>query len=98
MKIRVERVRCEYPLIQESNTIPYHFIHGFRVFLSFKLGVRIRADRVQGDVHLTDQEESWLLQVEEITGTPGTRSWIIVSGGEKDLRSSLPDVPMYGLG
>ena len=38
----VEVIECEYPLINQSNEVPYHFIHGFRMFLSEKLSVNIR--------------------------------------------------------
>jgi len=29
----IEKVKAEYPLIHKSNTSPYHFIHGFRMYL-----------------------------------------------------------------
>jgi len=81
----VEIIECEYPLIHSSNTIPYHFVHGFRLFLSDKLGVDIRPHGLAGDIHLTEEEKAWLSQVDEITQTPGTRFWIIVSGGKTDF-------------
>ena len=34
-------VKAEYPLINESNTCQYHFIHGFRMFLEEKLKLKI---------------------------------------------------------
>lgn len=81
----VEVIDCEYPLIHESNALPYHFIHGFRIFLSMKLGVSIKPRAFKGDIHVTDEEKGWLSQVDEITGTAGTRFWIIVSGGKPDF-------------
>jgi len=81
----VESIRCEYPLIHQSNTLPYHFIHGFRLDLGEQLGVEIKAHAFRGDIHLTLQEKNWMSQVDEITGMQGTPFWIIVSGGKSDF-------------
>ena len=78
-------VPCEYPLIHSSNQLPYHFIHGYRMFLSDMLGVHTRPFAFKGDIHVSDLEKSWLSQVGEITGDPESRFWIIVSGGKKDF-------------
>ena len=67
----VEVVSCEYPLIHQSNQMPYHFIHGFRLFLSERLEIAIQPHAFRGDLHLTKQEKMWLSQVDEISGTPG---------------------------
>ena len=79
-----ERIECHYPLIHQSNKLPYHFIHGFRLFLSERLGVEIKPHAFHGDIHLSDEEKDWLSQVDEITGTPDTPFWIIVAGGKTD--------------
>lgn len=91
----VEEIHCEYPLVHQSNTLPYHFIHGFRLFLQERLGVEIRPHAFKGDVHLADQEKGWLSQVDEITGTPGTRFWIVVSGGKTDFTNKWWDPERY---
>jgi len=85
------KIHCEYPLIHQSNEAPYHFLHGFRLFLSEKLGLDIRAHKFKGDIHISDLEKSWLSQVDEITGDCGTRFWIIVSGGKKDFTAKWWD-------
>ena len=87
----VETIVCEYPLIHQSNSMPYHFIHAFRLFLGEKLGVNIRPHAFKGDIHLSAEEKGWLSQVDEITGTPDTRFWIIVSGGKKDFTAKWWD-------
>lgn len=87
----VRVIECEYPLIHLSNHLPYHFVHGFRLFLAEALGVRIRPHAFGGDVHLTDQEKGWLSQVDEVTGAPDTRFWIIVSGGKTDFTAKWWD-------
>ncbi len=87
----VEDIQCEYPLIHQSNTSPYHFIHGFRLFLSEKLGVDIKAHEFKGDIHLREEEKGWLSQVDEIMGRPETKFWIIVSGGKSDFTAKWWD-------
>jgi hypothetical protein len=87
----VETIDCRYPLIHESSRTPYHFIHGFRLFLQETLGVEIKPHAFHGDIHLTDQEKRWMSQVDEITGERGTRFWIIVSGGKTDFTAKWWD-------
>ena len=86
-----ETIQCEYPLINQSNELPYHFIHGFRLFLNEALGVEIRPHAFKGDLRLSDEEKGWISQVDEITGAPGVRYWIIVSGGKKDFTAKWWD-------
>lgn len=86
----VEAIHCEYPLIHQSNTLPYHFIHAFRLFLNDKLGLQIQPHAFKGDIHLSDEEKGWMSQVEEIEGL-GTRFWIIVSGGKHDFTAKWWD-------
>ncbi len=86
----VECIQCEYPLINQSNSRPYHMIHGFRMFLQEKLGVPIEPHAFRGDIHLSVQEKSWMSQVEEIEGL-GARFWIIVSGGKGDFTAKWWD-------
>ncbi len=86
----VEEIQCEYPLIHQSNQLPYHFIHGFRMFLQDKLGVAIQPHAFKGDVHLSAAEKSWMSQVEEIEGL-GARFWIIVNGGKWDYTAKWWD-------
>jgi ADP-heptose:LPS heptosyltransferase len=87
----VETIECEYPLINESNQLPFHFIHAFRIFLCGRLDVGIKPTAFKGDVHLSDLEKSWRSQVDEYTSMPGTRFWIIVSGGKNDFTTKWWD-------
>jgi ADP-heptose:LPS heptosyltransferase len=80
----VEVIDCHYPLITLSNHLPFHFIHGFRLFLSNRLGVDIRPHAFRGDIHLQEEEKRWLSQVDEMTGKPDTPFWIVVAGGKTD--------------
>lgn len=79
-----ERIACEYPLVNRSNELPYHFIHGFRKDLEEKLGLDIPAGPFRGDIHLSPEEWEWMSQVEEYLGQ-GARYWIIVAGGKFDF-------------
>ncbi len=85
-----EQIQCEYPLINQSNQVPYHVIHGFRLFLQEKLGVNIEPHAFKGDIHISDLEKSWMSQVEETEGL-GARFWIIVSGGKWDYTAKWWD-------
>jgi len=80
----VEVIDCEYPLIKESNTKPYHCLHGFCQFLNEKLGTGIGPSASKGDLHLSEEEKRWYSQVHELTGQD-TPYWIIVAGGKQDV-------------
>jgi ADP-heptose:LPS heptosyltransferase len=80
----VEVVDCHYPLINQSNDAPYHFIHGFTEYLNETLGLRIRPTLFRGDIHISDLEKTWFSQVEEIVQEPKP-FWIIVAGGKQDF-------------
>lgn len=80
----VEDIQAEYPLIHQSNTHPYHFIHGYRKFLEEKLGLDIPAGPFRGDIHISEKEKSWINQVEETRGWTKP-FWIIIAGGKWDF-------------
>lgn len=79
----VRRIDMHYPLIQQCNHRPYHFLHGFAQFLEQELGVAIPLTEFRGDIHLSGQEKSWMSQVEE-TGFRGN-FWVMVAGGKHDF-------------
>ncbi len=78
------RIECNYPLINQCNDRPFHFIHGFIQDLAQKLGVEIPPTAFKGDIHLAPQEKKWMSQVQEITRAP-VPFWIIVAGGKQDF-------------
>ncbi len=80
---RVRVIEMHYPLIHQSNTRPYHFIHGYSQFLEEQLGVRIPVTQFKGDIHLAPVEKQWMSQIEE-TGFRG-KFWIIMAGGKFDF-------------
>lgn len=89
----VEIIQTHYPLINQSNTIPYHFVHGFAQFLEDELGLRIPVTRFHGDIHLAEQEKNWMSQVEE-TGFKGN-FWIMMAGGKYDFTAKWWNPSFY---
>jgi ADP-heptose:LPS heptosyltransferase len=80
----VEMIECSYPLINHSNTLPYHCIHGFIAFLNERLGLNIKPTAFQGDIHLSPQEKAWYSQVHELAGID-LPFWIVAAGGKYDI-------------
>ena len=78
----VEIYEVSYPLIHNSNEGQYHFIHGFRYDIEEKLKVKIKPTLFKGEIFLSEQEKSWISQVEE----KGIKKdfWIIMAGGKYD--------------
>lgn len=83
----VINIKADYPLIHNSNETPYHFVHGFSSFLEHKLGVRIPVSKFKGDIHISEDEKTWISQVEEL----GIKDdfWIINAGGKPDYTSKI---------
>ena len=79
-----ELIECTYPLINQSNRIPYHCLHGFVEFLNHRLGLNIKPTAFKGDIHFTEQEKAWHSQVHELTGED-IPFWIVAAGGKYDL-------------
>ena len=76
-------IDCHYPLIDQSNSTPCHFLHGFPAYLNDRLGLRIRVTDFKGDIHLSDEERT------SISGLVSAASqtepyWLLVSGGKRD--------------
>ena len=76
-------IKCEYPLIHQSNQRPYHFIHGFHQFLSSQLNCSFSPTEFRGDIHLAEDE----LELPEFARSRiGDRPfWIVVAGGKSDF-------------
>lgn len=80
----VRVIDCEYPLIHQSNTLPYHFVHGYTRHLAECLGVRIEPTAFKGDIHISEEEKRWEPQVFQHLGRL-MPYWIIVAGGKRDF-------------
>lgn len=79
----VRVIEMHYPLIHESNSRPYHFIHGYVQYLEQELDLKIPVTEFKGDMHLAPVEKQWMSQIEE-TGFRG-KFWIIMAGGKFDF-------------
>jgi len=80
----VKIVDCHYPLFEESNRRPFHFIQAFVEDLNNKLNLQIKVTEFRGDIHLSEQEKSRPSPVEELTGD-SRPYWIIAAGGKFDI-------------
>ena len=80
----VQVIQCQYPLIDFSNSRPYHVIHGYIDFLNRILGLDIKPTAFHGDIHLSGDERNWASQVHELTGSP-IPFWIVSAGGKYDI-------------
>ncbi|HEX8913937.1 MAG TPA: glycosyltransferase family 9 protein [Humisphaera sp.] len=80
----VRSVTVHYPLIQQSNQRPVHFLQGYADYLAQELGVPVPLTEFRGDVHLSDQERAWTNQVAEAFGHRG-RFWVMMAGGKHDF-------------
>jgi len=83
----VEQIDCNSPLTQRSAHPPFHFIHGFLRNLGSLLKVEIKPTLFRGDLHLSQQEKSWMSQVQELTGAE-IPFWVVSAGGtfEKTIK------------
>lgn len=73
-------VYCHYPIIQKSNTEPWHFVHGYTQHLEEELSVKIRPTRFHGDIHLSDWEKG-NHPIPDID----LPYWIVIAGGKNDF-------------
>ncbi len=78
----VEVIDCRYPLIDNCDRFPLHFIHGFLAYLNDTLGAAACVHEYKGDIHLSDEERQAPLPFAELAGTP---FWLVCAGGKPDF-------------
>lgn len=78
-------IDMEYPLIHYSNRRPYHFLQGYTMFLEEKLGLKIPTTDFRGDIHLSNDEKSWMSQVAEDDIGWDKDFWILNAGYKTDF-------------
>lgn len=69
-----------YPLIHQSDRLPYHFVHAFRKELQIQLGLRIPQGEFRGDLHLSEDEKTPHPLLNGLRGY-----WIIDAGYKSDF-------------
>lgn len=87
-------IEGHYPIIHQSNRIPYHFIHGFRLYLEAELGklfgpgFRIPQGDFCCDVHLSNLEQAASLHtiIPDFPETPARLPiWLVDAGHKNDF-------------
>lgn len=76
-------IECHYPLINNSNQLPYHFIHGFIFDLNEQLGLNIKPTAFKGDIHFSAEE---LEEMKSSYSSGGEQRpyWLVTAGGKTD--------------
>src|SRR5262249_43090395 len=77
-------IDMHYPLIDQSNQRPVHFLQGYSDYLGSQLRLPIPVTAFRGDVRLSEEEKAWTNQVREQFGHAGA-FWIIIAGGKHDF-------------
>lgn len=78
-----ESIDMNYPLIQESNQRPVHFIQGYVDFLASMLKINLKCEFRRPFLYLSDEEKSWINQAQETSGYRG-KFWLVSSGIKDD--------------
>jgi len=82
------RLPCKYSIINKSNDIPYHFVHGFRKYIEPKLGIRIEQGACKGEIYYSEDEL-------RSTNPFGQPFWILVDGGKFDYTAKWANPDTY---
>jgi len=85
---------CHYPLIHRSNQEPRHFLDGFVEYLNEQLGLHIRVTDFRGDLHISQAEKDWFVEVESQAGQ-AQPFWLFASGGKFDYTAKWWDPARY---
>jgi ADP-heptose:LPS heptosyltransferase len=88
----IDVIHSEHDLINHCHK-PFHYLHGPIQDLENKLNIRITPTEFKGDIHLSNEEKSWISQVEE-TGFKGNY-WVILAGGKTDFTAKWWDPFRY---
>lgn len=83
-------IECEYPLVRQSNSAPFHFIHGFVRDLNEKLRLSIELTEFKGDIHLSLEDLEWPLCLRGLL-SQDENFWVVVSGGKYDYTTKWWD-------
>jgi len=83
-------VEAHYPLIQQSNQQPWHFIHGYRKFFEELFHIPIPQGAFRGDIHLSLEEQN-SQEIFKKFGIDAPGYGIIISGGKSDFTTKIFD-------
>ena len=77
-----ETVEMAYPLIDECDSRPVHFMQGYCDWLAAKIGKPVPLSVNRPYLYLSSEERGWISQIEELTG--GNPRYVVVNAGFKD--------------
>lgn len=78
-------LEMHYPLINQSNQRPVHFLEGYCEYLAGQLGLpSLRPQEFRGHIYLSEEERRWMNQVEERARYRGP-FWLINAGSKRDF-------------
>ncbi len=80
----VRTIAMHYPLVNQSNQRPAHFLRGYTDYLEGELDLPIPTSEFRGDVYLSDAEKNSGHQVRDMFGYNGP-FWMIFAGGKYDF-------------
>ena len=90
----VEAMEAHYPLIHQSNELPYHFLFGFSDYFNQQLNLNIRPQAYRGDLYLSAEERALPSPDQDIAGLDRPYC-IIASGGKFDFSINWWDFNRY---
>ncbi len=76
-----EAMTLEYPLVNQSDERPVHFMQGYCDFLAERLGVPVPLAVNRPRIYTSPEEQSWIPQVQEIVGS--RVPYVVVNAGHK---------------
>jgi hypothetical protein len=91
---RVEVIDCHYPLINWSDRVPYHNLHGYMDFLNDRLNLQIHATEFKADIHLSRRERGLPSPIRPFAGRQ-IPYWLIAAGGKRDITIKWWDPDRY---
>jgi len=78
-----EVLQLDYPLINQSNQRPYHFIHGYIRDLNDKLKLNVEPSVFKGDIHPRTVRKNGCSSMKALAGVDFPY-WILAAGGKTD--------------
>lgn len=76
-------VTCDIPLVDHSNEVPSHCLHGFIDFLNHYWGTSVQPTECRGDIHISRHEQMSPSPLENIAGGK-IPFWLLSAGGKYD--------------
>lgn len=89
-----EVVQTHYPLVNSSNQVAVHQLHGYCQFLEDNLRVEVPLATNRPRLYLSAAEKGWINQVQETTGRK-QRYWLVCAGRKDDYTAKFAGTEFY---